>query len=62
MAYFAADNVISWLSTPLLFYPVLLLVGAALMVQSMGLGHIATTVIKETGWIIARRIGIDKVL
>lgn len=48
MAFFAADNVISWLSSPLLFYPILMTLGFVILVQSMGLSHIVFPLLKQT--------------
>ena len=62
LIYFAADNVISWLSSPLIFYPIMLLVALFMLIQSMGLGHLMSTLAKETGHIIARQVGVDKFL
>lgn len=38
LAFFAADNVMGWISSPFIFYPLMFLVGAVAMLYSMGLG------------------------
>ncbi len=38
LAFFAADNVMGWISSPFIFYPLMLVLGAVAMLYSMGLG------------------------
>lgn len=40
LAFFAADNVMGWLSSPLIFYPLMLIIGGVAMLYSMGLGSL----------------------
>ena len=40
LAFFASDNILSWLSSPIIFYPLMLVLGAFAMLYSAGLGPI----------------------
>lgn len=40
LAFFAADNVMSWLASPIIFYPLMLILGGVSILYSMGLGPI----------------------
>ena len=40
LAFFAADNVMGWISSPLIFYPLMLIFGSIAMLYSMGLGSL----------------------
>jgi hypothetical protein len=40
LAFFAFDNIMSWLSSPLFFYPLVFIGGCIMMLYSMGLGSV----------------------
>ena len=60
LAFFAADNLMSWLSSPLVFYPAMLLLGALVIVHSLGLTYIVLPLVKQTVWFTVRRMRIDR--
>lgn len=60
LAFFAADNVMSWLASPILFYPILMIMGAFAVVHSMGLSPIVMPLLKQTMVQIARSIKLDR--
>jgi len=60
LAFFAADNLMSWLSSPLVFYPAMLVLGALVIVHSLGLTYIVLPLVKQTVWFTVRRMRIDR--
>jgi membrane-bound ClpP family serine protease len=48
LAFFAADNVLSWLTSPLIFYPLLLVVSIVALAFSMGLDGLMLPFVKTT--------------
>jgi hypothetical protein len=60
LAFFAADNLMSWLSSPLIFYPAMLVLGALVIVHSLGLTYIVIPLVKQTLWFTVRRLRIDR--
>ena len=62
MAFFAADNVMSWLSSPLMFYPFMLLLGVYAVIHSLGMAHIVIPIVKQTIWYAFRKLQIDRIL
>ena len=37
LAFFASDNIMGWLSSPILFYPLVLLAGVAVILNQLGI-------------------------
>ena len=60
LAFFAADNLMSWLSSPLIFYPAMLVLGAFVIVHSLGLTYIVLPLVKQTLWFTVKRLRIDR--
>ena len=62
MAFFAADNVLSWIASPFIFYPLMMILGVVAMLYSMGLGGILFPVFRQSVNMILRRAGVDFVI
>ena len=62
LAFFAADNVLSWLASPFIFYPLVMVLGVISIMYSMGLGGVMFMVARQTTNLILRRVGVDFVL
>jgi len=45
---FAIDDILDWIHTPLIFYPIVLLIGIYLALQSFGLVPIVFPLLKQT--------------
>jgi len=48
LAFFAADNVMGWISSPFIFYPLMLILGGVAMLYSMGLGPLLGPLARQT--------------
>jgi hypothetical protein len=59
MAFFAADNVLSWLSSPIFFYPFIMIGGIISILFSMGLGPLIKPIFRQTANLILSRVGVD---
>lgn len=59
MAFFAFDNVLSWLSSPIFFYPVIMIGGVIAILFSMGLGPLIKPVVRQTANLVFSRAGVD---
>jgi hypothetical protein len=59
MAFFAADNIMSWISSPIVFYPTMLMLGFFAVIHSMGLTNIVMPLIKQTILLVLRKLKID---
>lgn len=59
LAFFAADNVLSWLASPFIFYPLIMVLGVISIMYSMGLGGVMFMVARQTTNLILRRVGVD---
>ena len=59
MAFFAADNVLSWLSSPIFFYPFIMIGGIISILFSMGLGPLIKPIFRQTTNLILSRVGVD---
>ena len=62
LVFFAADNVLSWLTSPFIFYPLIIVLGFVSILYSMGLGGVMLVVIRQSANLILRRVGIDFLL
>ena len=62
LAFFAADNILSWLTSPFIFYPLIIILGFVSILYSMGLGGVMLVVIRQSANLILRRVGIDFLL
>jgi hypothetical protein len=62
IAFFAADNVLSWISSPIIFYPLMFVVGIISLLYSMGLGGIMLPVFRQTVNMVLRRAGLDFII
>jgi hypothetical protein len=62
IAFFAADNVLSWISSPSIFYPLMFVVGIISLLYSMGLGGIMLPVFRQTVNMVLRRAGLDFII
>lgn len=58
LAFFAADNVIGWLSSPLIFYPIVVLLGGISLLYSMGLGPVIGPIARQTLNVAVGRFGM----
>jgi hypothetical protein len=54
LAFFAFDNVMSWLSSPIFFYPLVFIGGIIMMLYSMGMGPILVPVARQSINLILR--------
>ena len=59
LAFFAADNVIGWLSSPLIFYPIVLILGGVSLLYSMGLGPVIGPLFRQTVNVALGRFNIQ---
>ena len=59
LAFFAFDNVMGWLSSPILFYPLILISGIIMMLYSMGMGPIMIPVARQSVNLALRRAGTN---
>jgi len=48
LAFFAFDNVMAWISHPIIFYPLMMLVSVIAMLYSMGLGGVMIPVARQS--------------
>lgn len=62
LAFFAADNVLSWMASPIVFYPLMFVLSIIIMLYSMGLGGIMWPVFRQTVNLVLRRVGLDFVI
>lgn len=62
LAFFAADNVLSWIASPFIFYPLMMILGVIAMLYSMGLGTIIFPIFRQSVNLILRRAGVDFVI
>ena len=62
LAFFAADNVLSWIASPIIFYPLMFVLSIIIMLYSMGLGGIMWPVFRQTVNLVLRRVGLDFVI
>lgn len=59
LAFFAADNVMGWLSSPLIFYPLMLVFGAIAVLYSMGLGSLMGPLARQSINMGLRSVGVN---
>jgi hypothetical protein len=59
LAFFAADNVMGWLSSPFIFYPLMLVVGGIAMLYSMGLGSLMGPLARQSVNLGLRNVGLN---
>lgn len=59
LAFFAADNILSWISSPFIFYPLIMVLGVISILYSMGLGGIMLPIARQTTNLVLRRVGVD---
>jgi hypothetical protein len=59
LAFFAADNVLTWIASPIMFYPAILILGMLAMIHSLGLMHIFLPIVKQTIVFTLRKLRID---
>ncbi|CDW88237.1 uncharacterized protein STYLEM_17355 [Stylonychia lemnae] len=59
LAFFAADNVIGWLSSPLIFYPLVMILGGISMLYSMGLGPVIGPLARQTTNVVLSRFNMQ---
>jgi hypothetical protein len=62
IAFFAADNVLSWLSSPFFFYPIMMIASVVAMMYSMGLGGIMFPLFRQSVNMVLRRANVDFVI
>lgn len=62
MAFFAADNVLSWIASPFIFYPLMMVLSVVAMLYSMGLGGIMFPLFRQSVNLVLRRVGLDFVI
>jgi hypothetical protein len=58
LAFFAADNIFSWLSHPLLFYPIIMFGGIISILFSMGLGPVLKPIFRQVTNLLLSRVGV----
>ena len=59
LAFFAADNIIGWLASPLFFYPLVVVLGGVSLLYSMGLGPVIGPLARQTINVIAGRFNMQ---
>ena len=59
LAFFAFDNVLAWLASPIFFYPVIMIGGVISILFSMGLGPVIKPVFRQTTNLVLGRVGVD---
>jgi hypothetical protein len=59
LAFFAADNVMGWLSSPIIFYPLMLVLGGVSILYSMGLGPVMVPLARQSVNMGLRRFNIN---
>ena len=59
LAFFAADNVIGWLSSPLIFYPIVMILGGVSLLYSMGLGPVIGPLARQTVNVVMGRFNMQ---
>ena len=47
LIFFAFDNVMGWLASPFLFYPIMLILAVIGMLYSMGMGQLIFPVVRQ---------------
>jgi len=58
LAFFAADNIFSWLSHPILFYPIIMFGGLISILFSMGLGPVLKPIFRQVANLLLSRVGV----
>jgi len=59
LAFFAFDNVLAWLASPIFFYPVIMIGGLISILFSMGLGPVLKPIFRQTANLVLGRLGVD---
>ncbi len=59
LAFFAADNILSWMTSPFIFYPLMMIGSIMAVLYSMGLGGIMWPVFRQTTNLVLGRAGVD---
>jgi hypothetical protein len=62
LAFFAADNVLSWIASPFIFYPLMMVVSVVAMLYSMGFGGIMLPLFRQSVNFTLRRFNIDFII
>mmetsp|Transcript_45372 Transcript_45372/g.33152 ORF Transcript_45372/g.33152 Transcript_45372/m.33152 type:complete len:114 (-) Transcript_45372:27-368(-) len=59
LAFFAMDNVMSWISSPLIFYPLMMVFGVISMLYAMGLGGVMLPLARQSINLALRRVNVN---
>ena len=59
LVFFAFDDIIRWLNSPLLFYPLLTIATAFGVIYSLGFSPVVSMLLSQTYHLFSRKIGIE---
>jgi hypothetical protein len=57
--FFASDNVLSWMSHPFLFYPIMMIAGGVAVIYSMGMGGVVFPLVRQSINLGFRQAGLN---